>query len=332
MTGIRFGVNLMPNHWDGQPPAVGPALLDRRQRLLDRMTELGMDHVMVGDHVMFQGGLGNDGLTDAASVVTANAELDVYLAVYLLVLRHPLLVARQLLTVAQLAPGRLSLGVGIGGDDRREVAACGVDPRTRGRRMDEVNLMPNHWDGQPPAVGPALLDRRLLTGESVSHVGEFFTLEAAALRPAVEQPIRIVVGGRSDAALRRAGRFGDGWLGIWTSARRCAEAIETVVAHGKDCGREDVDWRHGMTFWCGFGADKPAARAAVAPVMEGFYRVPFDSFERHIPHGTPAEVADYVAPYVDAGCSDLNFIPYAGTAEAGIDAVAAVRQILDRSS
>ncbi|MDT4906009.1 MAG: hypothetical protein QOH52_4025, partial [Pseudonocardiales bacterium] len=101
---VRFGVNLMPNLWDGLPATVGPALLVKRRRLLDHMTEVGMDHVMIGDHIMFQGGLGSDGLTDAASIVTANDELEVYLAVYLLVLRHPLLVARQLLTVAQLAP------------------------------------------------------------------------------------------------------------------------------------------------------------------------------------------------------------------------------------
>jgi alkanesulfonate monooxygenase SsuD/methylene tetrahydromethanopterin reductase-like flavin-dependent oxidoreductase (luciferase family) len=313
---VRFGVNLMPNLWDGLPATVGPALLVKRRRLLDHMTEVGMDHVMIGDHIMFQGGLGSDGLTDAASIVTANDELEVYLAVYLLVLRHPLLVARQLLTVAQLAPGRLSLGVGIGGDDRREVSACGVDPKTRGRRMDEA----------------LDLVRQLLTGKPISHEGEFFSLDQAALQPALEQPIPVVVGGRSEAALRRAGRLGDGWLGIWTSARRCAQAIETVVAHGMECGRGDVEWRHGMTFWCGFGADEHAARDRVAPVMEGFYRVPFDSFERHIPHGTPAEVADYVAPYIDAGCTSLNFIPFAESAEAGIDAVAEVRQILDRSN
>jgi alkanesulfonate monooxygenase SsuD/methylene tetrahydromethanopterin reductase-like flavin-dependent oxidoreductase (luciferase family) len=317
MTGteIRFGVNLMPNLWDGQPATVGPALLAHRKRLLDHMTDVGLDHVMIGDHVMFHSGLGNDGLTDAASVVTANDELDVYLAVYLLVLRHPLLVVRQLLTVAQLAPGRLSLGVGIGGDDRREVAACGVDPRTRGRRMDEA----------------LELFRRLLSGEQVSYEGEFFSLDDAAVRPIPEQPIPVVVGGRSDAALRRAGRLGDGWLGIWASARRCAEAIETVAGYAQGAGRRDVDLRHGMTFWCAFGADKLESRGRVAPVMEGFYRVPFDSFERHIPHGTAAEVADYVAPYIDAGCTSLNFIPYAGSADAGIDAVAEVRQIL-RSS
>jgi alkanesulfonate monooxygenase SsuD/methylene tetrahydromethanopterin reductase-like flavin-dependent oxidoreductase (luciferase family) len=311
--GTRFGANLMPNLWGSQPALLGPAYLAHRKRLLDRMAGAGLDHVMVGDHIMFQGGLGNDGLTDAASVATANEQLDLYLAVYLLVLRHPLLVARQLLTVAQFAPGRLSLGVGIGGDDRAEVAACGVDPKTRGRRMDEA----------------LTVVRRLLAGERVSHSGEFFTLDDAAIRPVPSQPIPIVVGGRSDAALRRAGRLGDGWLGIWASAKRCADAIETVAAHARDAGRQDVELRHGMTFWCGFGPDRNTARDRVAPVMESFYKVPFASFERYIPHGTPADVADYVAPYIDAGCGTLNFIPFAGSDEAGIDAVAEVRQLLE---
>ena len=147
----------MAQGWTGEPIITGPALLRHRARLLQRMAETGLDHVMIGDHVMFQGGTGNDGLADAASVMTATEDLGVYLAVYLLVLRHPLTVARQILTVSQFGPGRLSLGLGIAGDDRREVEACGIDPRTRGRRMDEA------------------LDivRRLLTGETVSHQGEF---------------------------------------------------------------------------------------------------------------------------------------------------------------
>ena len=56
---------------------------------------------------------------------------------YLLPLRHPVLVARQLADIERLAPGRLVLGVGVGGEDRHEVAICGVDPATRGARMDE---------------------------------------------------------------------------------------------------------------------------------------------------------------------------------------------------
>jgi alkanesulfonate monooxygenase SsuD/methylene tetrahydromethanopterin reductase-like flavin-dependent oxidoreductase (luciferase family) len=315
---VRVGVNLMPEHWVEGPARSGRALLAHRAKLFERMTAAGIDHVMVGDHVMFQGGVGNDGLTDAASVVTAtahlDADLDVYLAVYLMVLRHPMLVARQILTVAQLAPGRLSLGLGIAGDDRREVEACGVDPRTRGRRMDE-------------ALG---LVRRLLAGEAVTHDGEFFRLDDAHLRPTPEQPVPLIVGGRSDAALRRAGRLGDGWLGIWTSAARCAQAITAVEGYATDAGRTGVDWRHGMTFWCGFGADRAEARARVAPAMEGLYRTPFSAFERWIPHGTPAQVAEFVTPFVEAGATTLNFIPFAGSDEAGIDAVAEVRALLPR--
>jgi alkanesulfonate monooxygenase SsuD/methylene tetrahydromethanopterin reductase-like flavin-dependent oxidoreductase (luciferase family) len=315
-----FGVNLMPSLWDGQHGLTGRELLARRRRLLGRMSEAGLDHVMLGDHVMFRGGLGNDGMIDTASALTANEELAVYLAVYLLVLRHPLLVARQLITVAQLAPGRLSLGVGIAGDDRREVVACGVDPRTRGRRMDEA----------------LTVLRLLLAGEEISFDGEFFALEQAALLPVPEAPVPLIVGGRSDAALRRAGRLGDGWLGIWVSARRFAEAVGVVAAHAKDAARPDVEWRHGMTFWCGFGTDTARAKAQVAPVMEGFYHVPFDSFERYVPAGTPADVAEQVAPYVEAGCTTLNFIPFAArdgavSDEAGIDAVAEVRQALGLS-
>ncbi|WP_206443101.1 LLM class flavin-dependent oxidoreductase [Candidatus Protofrankia californiensis] len=313
---VRFGVNLMPQTWVDQPVKSGAALLTHRSRLFSRMAQAGIDHVMVGDHVMFHGGVGNDGLTDAASVVTATDELDVYLAVYLMVLRHPLLVARQILTVAQFAPGRLSLGLGIGGDDRREVIACGVDPKTRGRRMDES----------------LSIVRRLLAGETVSYEGEFFSLDEARLQPTPEQPIPLVVGGRSNAALRRAGRLGDGWLGIWTSAARCAEAIDAVEEHAADVGRTDVDWKHGMTFWCGFGSDRAEARSRVAPAMEGLYRTPFDKFESYVPYGTPEDVAEFVAPFIEAGCTTFNFIPFAGSDEAGIDAVADTRKLLQGGS
>ena len=109
----------------------------------------------------------------------------------------------------------------------------------------------------------------------------------------------LVVGGRSEAALRRAGRLGDGWLGIWTTAQRCAEAIRRVEEHAISAGRRDVSWRHGMTFWCGFGDDRAQARDRVAPVMEGLYRLPFDKFERFVPYGPPEQVAEFVTPFVE---------------------------------
>src|SRR6266481_4943940 len=96
----------------------------------------GIDHVCCGDHVSFAG-TGFDGLVQATALAMLHPALPVYCGVYLLPLRHPVLVARQLADIARLAPGRIILGAGIGGEDRHEVAICGVDPATRGKRMDE---------------------------------------------------------------------------------------------------------------------------------------------------------------------------------------------------
>ena len=135
---------------------------------LARVAEAGVDHLCVGDHVSFFVGAGSDGLITATSLLAAQAELPVYVALYLLPLRHPVPVARQLATLAQLAPGRLTLGVGIGGEDRHEIEICGVDPKTRGRRMDEcLQILRGLADGTP-----------------VTFDGEFFSLEDALIVPA----------------------------------------------------------------------------------------------------------------------------------------------------
>ena len=68
--------------------------------------------------------------------------------------------------------------------------------------------------------------RQLLTGTPASFHGKFFDLDDAVIAPAPATAIPMVVGGRSDVAIRRAGRLGDGWLGIWNSPRRFADAVE----------------------------------------------------------------------------------------------------------
>jgi alkanesulfonate monooxygenase SsuD/methylene tetrahydromethanopterin reductase-like flavin-dependent oxidoreductase (luciferase family) len=85
------------------------------QATLAHVANAGVDHICVGDHVSFFVGAGSDGLITATSMLAAQPELPVYVGLYLLPLRHPVPVARQLATIAEIAPGRLTLGVGIGG-------------------------------------------------------------------------------------------------------------------------------------------------------------------------------------------------------------------------
>ena len=276
-----------------------------------RIEASGIDRVCVGDHVSFHGGRGFDGLVQATALA-ALSDLEVQTAVYLLPLRHPVPVARQVNSLSQIAPGRFVFGVGVGGEDPAEVALCGVDPTTRGRRMDE-SLM---------------IIRALLAGDTVSFSGQFFEVHEGRVLPTPPIAIPIVVGGRSPAALRRAGRLGDGWLALWTTPQRFVDAVAEVEAHAAAAGRSDVAWRHGLQVWCGFGADKPAARGALASAMESLYKVPFEKFERYSPFGTPADVAAELAPFVAAGCRDINIIAAAASSDAATEAVAETRRLL----
>jgi alkanesulfonate monooxygenase SsuD/methylene tetrahydromethanopterin reductase-like flavin-dependent oxidoreductase (luciferase family) len=275
--------------------------VDAAREYLARIGEAGIDHVCCGDHVSFGGGHGSDGLLQATALAMLHPALPVHTGVYLLPLRHPVLVARQLADLARLAPGRLVFGVGVGGEDRHEVAVCGVDPATRGRRMDESLT--------------AL--RELLTGNPVTLHGEFFDLTGAAVLPAPSTPIPIVIGGRSDAAIRRAATLGDGWLGIWNSPDRFAAAAD-MAGPG----------RHAMQVWCGFGDTGAAARSPLAQAMRQMYGVPFEHFERYCPYGTPEDVAEALSRYVTAGCTEFNLIPQARDEDEALAGVAVVRKLL----
>lgn len=283
---------------------------------LDQLAEAGVDHLVVGDHVSFFGGFGIDGLVHATALAMLVPALPIHTSVYLLALRHPVVVARQLSTLASLAPGRLVFGVGIGGEDRNEVASCGVDPATRGRRMDDSMTVL----------------RGLLGGEAVTHRGDFFTVEGTKVLPCPAEPIPIVVGGRSSAAVRRAGRLGDGWLGIWVSPERFAAAVDQVADEADAAGRARSDWHHGMTVWCGFGQDRAEGERVVARAMEGIYGVPFSTFARYVPSGTPAEVAGALRPYVEAGCRTFNLLAQSADRSTIAGAVGEVRRLLDDGS
>jgi alkanesulfonate monooxygenase SsuD/methylene tetrahydromethanopterin reductase-like flavin-dependent oxidoreductase (luciferase family) len=170
--------------------------------------------------------------------------------------------------------------------------------------------------------------RELLTGKPVTYHGTFFDLDEVVIAPAPAEAIPIIVGGRSDAAIRRAGRLGDGWLGIWNSPRRFATAVELAEDEAARAGRPEPPRRHAMQVWCGLADTKEAARACLAPAMEAFYQLPFERFEKYCPYGTAGDVAEFLAPYAAAGCTAFNLIPQSPREEQAIAGVAAVKRLL----
>jgi len=109
--------------------------------------------------------------------------------------RPPVLVAKQASSLAFLSDNRLGLGVGLS-PWPEDFAALGVPWAKRGKRMDEcMDIV-----------------RGLTSGEYFGYEGEFFNFEPLKQCPAPTEPIPLLVGGHSDAALRRAVRKGDGWM------------------------------------------------------------------------------------------------------------------------
>lgn len=140
--------------------------------------------------------------------------------VYVLPLRDPVMVAKQLATAAFFSQDRIVLGVGAGWL-AEEFALVGADWKTRGARLDEMLEI------------IALLHR----GDDVEYQGRHYTLPRCRMRPVPGRPVPVMVGGHSDAALRRAAQW-DGWLGVDYAYDDLVPVVRKLQAYRKELGRE----------------------------------------------------------------------------------------------
>src|ERR1700753_2702250 len=153
---LRIGIQTIHSRTE---PATGPWLpeIDDLSRLVTLVDRSGYDSLWVGDHISFAVPV-LDPLLQLAQAAMASRRLTLGTSVYLLPLRHPAPVAKQVATLDHLTEGRLVFGVGVGGEFPREYEVCGVPRNERGARLSE---------------GIALL-RRFWSGEPVSHAGRFY--------------------------------------------------------------------------------------------------------------------------------------------------------------
>lgn len=257
--------------------------------LARRAEELGFCRVAVSDHLLFHVPT-PDPLVSLAAMAVATRRVRLATMVLLLPLRHPLQVAQATASLDQLSGGRLELGVGVGGEWPADYQALGIDLHRRGRRADEAL---------------AVL-RALWAGGPVDAPGPDFPLRNVVL-PLVPQQRPgppVVIGGRSEAALERAARFGDRWDGIFLDpsqfSRRRARLEELAEARGRAVAS-------GLVAWAAVG-EPTVARAELARRLQAFYRLPFERFERSSLIGPAPAIAEQLAAFGAAGASELTLI------------------------
>jgi probable F420-dependent oxidoreductase len=165
-----------------------------------------------------------DPLVMTAAMATATTRLRFMTYVYIVPMRDPFSIAKQVGTASLVSRGRVVMGVGAGWL-REEFAALGHDPQTRGRRMDEMlEVVTDFWDD-----GWA------------EHHGEFFDFPRCSMFPAPAEDIPIWVGGKSDAALRRAVRH-DGWLGMNYGLDEVGSLLDRLTVLRDETGDRRLDF------------------------------------------------------------------------------------------
>ncbi|MEV5537823.1 TIGR03619 family F420-dependent LLM class oxidoreductase [Saccharopolyspora shandongensis] len=161
-----------------------------------------------------------DPLIAAAAMGAATSRLRFYTSVLKLGPRNPVLLARQLASVAVLTGDRFGLGIGLGWAPE-EFEWCGAPYAKRGARVDEaIEVL-----------------RLILGGGMVEYHGEFFDFDRLQMSPAPARPVPIYVGGHTDAALRRAARVGDGWTSAMMGIDDLRSTIGRLAELRAECGR-----------------------------------------------------------------------------------------------
>jgi probable F420-dependent oxidoreductase len=243
-----------------------------------RLEAAGFDGLWCSDHIVMPGEVrsrypfGDDGRVtwdtampwyDAVVALTmmasATSRAEIGVAVLVLPLRQPVTFAKQIASIDALTGGRMALGVGAGWLEE-EFAALDVEWRTRGSRLDEwMALLRDCWTGRPAA-----------------HRGRHYTLPEGILvlpTPAATPPL--LVGGGSEAGLRRAGRSGDGWLGLQRAGHLDPDglrpALDVLHREAADAGREPSALRVTIRI-----IESAGATGAVAAALPGFAAVGVD--------------------------------------------------------
>jgi probable F420-dependent oxidoreductase len=261
---------------------------------VDRLEEMGVDSLWVQEMVF---GPLVEPFIGMAHALARTSRLKVGTGVAVLPGRHPVLVAKQLVSLAALSPGRM-------------LPAFGLQPA----RADERPMFPVPA-GRRGAVFDESLEllRLLLRQESVSFTGQYFAVEAASVGPLPSRPIDIWTGGSAPGALRRTGRLADGWLGSFLTPGESRAAREAIQAAAAAAGREIEEDHFGIS---------------LAVATDGIPASFVESARRRRPEADPAaliaaswaDARQMIEEYVNAGLSKFVVRPATVSADpAGLD-------------
>jgi probable F420-dependent oxidoreductase len=267
-----FGLNL-PNY----------STLGHRDSIIaiaERAEELGYSSLWTSDHILMPASLpepyGNllESFATLSYLAARTSRIGLATGILVLPQRDPLLVAKQAATIHHLSGGRLTLGVGVGWVEQ-EYAYLRSDFRSRGHAADEyIQAIRALFEMTAPEFH----------GAHISYGGVLFS-------PRPSAPLPIVVGGSSQAALKRAATLGDGWHGIDQSAEQVAASIATLAQYERRS-----PFRISLRAKARIGGAATAARltGAATSVAEQVKRYASAGVEQLVIEPVASDLADFI--------------------------------------
>ena len=284
---LRIGIQTI--HRRTEPAnGVWQPRIDELVQLVETVDRCGYDSLWVGDHVSFAIPI-LDPLLQLAQAAVASRRLTLGTSVYLLPLRHPAPVAKQVATLDHLAEGRLIFGLGVGGEFAKEYEVCGVPRSERGARLAE---------------GVAVL-RKLWSGEPVSHSGRFYgPFTDVPMRPPPRQPggPQLWFAGRTDPALRRIGRIGDGYLSYVVTPEMYRDALGKITVAADGANRQLSNFGTGHLLFTRLDDTYDKALDVATETLSIRYAMDFRKpAMRYCALGTPVQIAERIREFHAAG-------------------------------
>ncbi len=262
------------------------------------MEDLGFEYFSAGEHFMRGDPPGPSHASLPVLAVAAGATTSIRLlsSIVLAPFYHPLMLARTTATLDAASNGRLTLGVGIGGEYPSEFENSGLRVNQRGRRTDEC----------------LEVVRRLWKGERVDFTGRHFQLNGAEINPLPAQKPHppIWVSGRRDPAMRRAARFGDGWVPYFYDPPRYRDSVEKIHALAEEDCRTLNGFQWGFFPYISIYQTEQEAAEVAARQLGGQYLYGgefINIVRRYCLLGTPEQCAERLQEYIDAGAKHIVF-------------------------
>ena len=271
----------------------------------DLADQLGIDSVWIGDSLLAKPR--HDPLTLIAAIAARTKKVKIGTAVLLPMLRNPILLAHQVATLDQISEGRVILGIGTARDVpaiRAEFEAAGVPFEKRiGRMLEQMRLCRALWSGEP-----------------VDWDG-LWTVKQGELAPKSYTPggPKIWSGGGVEAALKRSGRYFDGWFpsGAGTG-NDWTEGWNGVKRFAKEAGRDPSTITGAAYVTLAVHDDQATADAELDAYLEGYYLRPAAEIrtQQYCFAGTRAGAVEWLGEFVAGGASHVS-VRFTGSDDAG---------------